>query len=245
MKEFSKIVADLIHNFHDECNSLYFDKLWVNKRDFAWQKFRQLGDHLHVYKVDEDDSYKSRLQRQKDKTNQLSYACFLYILSENRLNNPALFSNDRLSENLTQLVSEDYVSPEDPLDLLSQLGTVLLFYIYLAPSPPFPETPIVKVPLNLGLRIDFAMTQLVGNASIIAAISQDMGHDKHRVKKSIKAKTKQTEKVKGLVLDRYYRINRRKSLTPHGIAKRIKERLGEKSPSINTIKKYLKEEGKI
>lgn len=245
MKDFSKIVKDLIQNFHDECNSLYFDKLWVNKRDFAWQKFKQLGDHLHVYKVDEDDGYKSRLQRQKDKSNQLCYVHFLYILSKNRLNNPALFSNNRLSENLTQLVSEDYVSPEDPLDLLSQLGTVLLFYIYLAPPPSFLETLIVKVPLNLGLRIDFAMTQLVGNASIIVAISQDMGHDKHRVKKSIKAKTKQTEKVKDLVLGQYYRINRIKSLNPHRITTTIKERLGEKSPSINTIKKYLKEEGKI
>ena len=103
------------------------------------------------------------------------------------------------------------------------------------------------MPLEVTLRIDLAMVKLVHEATNDMCFIDKKGRDTERIWESAKKKSDIKAVTKHLVIETYYRINT-EGISFHKVATKIKEHLRKKHkspPSIDTIKRYLREEGLI
>jgi len=125
------------------------------------------------------------------------------------------------------------------MKILDHLQCLLYYYIYHDRNMP-PETT---------LFVDFAMTKIVHEATMGMWIIDSHGRDFDRIEEGVKKKRSKKAERKQYVLEIYYRTDQiAPSMKPHRIAKIIKDILEKEmksSPSIDTIKRYLREEGLV
>ncbi|MFC1866519.1 hypothetical protein ACFL0H_00035 [Thermodesulfobacteriota bacterium] len=133
------------------------------------------------------------------------------------------------------LSSPGYKPPEGPFDIINHLSVLDVYYRYLLPN----------APLGITIKIDLTLTQLVYQAVLMLSVLNKKGFNIDRTTKGKVRKKEGKAERKQLVLETYYRIDT-DDMTLHKLAKTIKKTLekeGNQSPSVDTIKRYLKEEG--
>ncbi len=87
------------------------------------------------------------------------------------------------------------------------------------------------------------MAQLTGLVKMVIVLLRNSGLDKDRVFNSLKSRNTKKALRKQIAIEEYFKIKNRDGLAFHRIATIIKDRLGANSVSVDTIKRYLKEEG--
>ena len=140
--------------------------------------------------------------------------------------------------NFKLISSDDYSPPLDPIIILSHLYTVSNFYVLAYKFIP-------HIPFNLVSKVEYASLVLVKLATFFTLFAKERGKKFHRVAKSkIRVAFKKAAR-KQLVLEEFYRLDKRTELKPHQIAVRIRDQLqhwGKTAPHTDTIKTYLREE---
>lgn len=125
------------------------------------------------------------------------------------------------------------------IDLYQQLLTISTFYYTIFN--------LKTLPVNIILKIDSIFTQLAFEVSSFLALSPRVVDWYYRIERGKTKKRKIKAERKQPVIEAYYRIDR-DGLSFHGIAKAIKKYLDsiqKNPPSIDTIKRYLKQENLI
>lgn len=138
---------------------------------------------------------------------------------------------------LKLILSENYRWPKDPDDLYDHLFS--LFY-FTSMMLLFREINILIL-----LKIDYVMMRLSYAAMAYILFFDTIGKRQYRVEKGKAEKQKVKAERMQPVIEAYYRIDK-DGLTNHKIASTIREFLGKNRtspPSVDTIKRYLKEEG--
>ena len=95
------------------------------------------------------------------------------------------------------------------------------------------------------MQMDFVTILLMQAGASDPVVIEGYGRTYDRIRKSKKVKTSKKLESKQKVLETYCGIENRAGRKPHQIASIINEKLGEKGPSLSTIKRYLKEDGLI
>jgi hypothetical protein len=247
-EKLSEFLTDKKNEYQKSSIQLSF---WKQKKEFLesilteylhyWQAISSAQDS-RIFTSDEPISYKDafdkHLQDMRVESLQLPVAQNLSEISPDQFNDfwtnviqddemQIQFFNDILST--PPSIEIESVHPKSVILFLKLL---MIYYAYLAPI-----TPSV-----ISVRIDFFATQLVWRCgALISAFDWGGGH-LDRTRKSTKQIRKGKSKRKQEVIETYYTISDREALTPHRIANMIKERIGKNAPSIDTIKRYLRED---
>lgn len=144
---------------------------------------------------------------------------------------------------LKDFLSMDYSPPDDLLEAHTQMGALWLFNRLVMAAIKRGES----IPQNLILKIDLVMFELLNHVSI-RCYDEVWKADKKKSELDRQAgKDKAGNRTRQLILDEYYRINRKEELSFHAIARIIQDRIKqskkrEKVPGINTIKRYVERE---
>jgi len=141
-------------------------------------------------------------------------------------------------KNFRSFLSEAYRVPDEPRDVLSHLNTLFRYHIEIGPIS-------YTLPKNIGMRMDFVTILLMQAGASDPVVIEGYGRTYDRLRKSKKTKTKKKLESKQKVLETYHEIQNRADRKPNQIASIIYKKLGEKSPSISSIKRYLNEDGLI
>jgi len=137
--------------------------------------------------------------------------------------------------NIDLFLSRDYEPPNSALICYQHFLSVFVFYYLLY---------MVEIPINMLLRIDLSTAKLRTDITAISLQLKVAGKEIFRIKRGqTRLKKTKADKMQP-VLEAYYRIDKN-GMKPHRIATTIKEYLEsiqKNPPSIDTIKRYLKEE---
>jgi predicted RNA-binding protein with RPS1 domain len=140
--------------------------------------------------------------------------------------------------NINLFLSRDYEPPNGVVISYQHFLSAFIFYYLLY---------MVKIPINMLLRIDLTTAKLHAEIAAHCLQIEDLGKYNFRIKRS-KTRLEKTKADKMQpVLEAYYKIDK-DGMKPHRIATTIKEYLEsmqKNPPSIDTIKRYLKEENLI
>lgn len=135
--------------------------------------------------------------------------------------------------------SKEYYTPpryQDIPKLASHMFTLAMLYTRLNPD---------KIPPSVNLKLDYAMACLLKESGDAFTLIYEHGTGKSRIRKSTKTLSRKKEAKKQKAIELFHTIkNRNKSANE--IVKIIQRRWGQQAPkSVNTIKRYLKEDGLI
>ena len=103
---------------------------------------------------------------------------------------------------------------------------------------------MIEIPINMLLRIDLAAVKLGASIKTFSFHLKISGKKTFRIKKGQKKLKRKKADRKQPVIEEYHRIDKT-GMKPHRIATTIKENLEKWQrdvPSVDTIKRYLKEE---
>lgn len=201
MEKFFSFLGHQVSTIYKENHERGFENLWKEKKQFLWRQFKLLTTHLHAYKKESGAiRYPGCLEAERHRFAivkepsliEFEETTFFHLFFKTRLNNPLLFNHDRLVANFQLFMSKDYTPPDDPLDIYSHLGTLLLCYAGL-------EIGIDMVPLSLQFRLDYVVIRLVSQAALMIAILQDMGSDRDRTHSSTTTGKTKKDKMGELV----------------------------------------------
>jgi hypothetical protein len=144
-----------------------------------------------------------------------------------------IIQNDELQiDCFGYLLSPKFEAPNEPVLIILFLQLLLIYYAYLA----------FKIPVAFTVNIDTVAMEIVRAATIAISLYEKVGQQHDRTIKSTDGKRKSKRDRKQDVLETYYKIRNRVDLKPHRIASIILEQMGERAPSLSTIKRYLAEE---
>jgi len=147
-----------------------------------------------------------------------------------------IFQNDKMQiDCFRYLLSPKFEAPYDPGLIIVFLQHLLIYYAYLA----------FKMPVAFTVKIDTVAMEIVRAATIAISVYEKGGQQHDRIIKSIDRKSKRKRDRQQDVLETYYKIPNRVGLKPHRIASIIHKQMGEKAPSLTTVKRYLAENGLI
>ncbi len=142
-------------------------------------------------------------------------------------------------ENFKQFISQEYNAPADIDILLSHLGTIYLFYMFLSSHD--------IIPINLISRIDFVMTRLTSTANFMIASIIVGGHNIERTKRSAMTRQENAKRKMDEIISIYEKKRENsqhwEDLSGSQQAKFIADvyrEKGETPPKKTTIRNYIR-----
>lgn len=209
------------------------ERLRIQKRDYVKTALLHLTMCIKALKSADENRFSDRLLKLIDAEEQ-------YSDDFSFMSNYPFFDDDLYIDKIIPFLSPLYNPPKDNIvELRYHLQTLWLYYFCIAP-------PLNDIPLPTALRIDYSMTLAVYVADSLSFLTAKEGATQDRLSLSKKAlRGKKAEQMQ-TVVEEFFRVENRKEKTRHKIATDIRKQLknkGFKAPSINTIKKYLEEDG--
>ncbi len=144
-------------------------------------------------------------------------------------------------ENFKKFISQGYDPPDDIDILLSHLGTLYLFYVFLSSHD--------IIPINLVSRIDLVITRLISKATIMITLITEKGGDIERTKRSITTRQENAKRQMEKIISIYKKnreTNRRWEDPSHSDSLKAKiiadafRSKGEKPPGESTIRRDIR-----
>jgi hypothetical protein len=148
-------------------------------------------------------------------------------------------AGDKLASIFELFFSEDsYELPDHPEEIRLHLLALYAFYRHLCPADP---------PALLILRLTYIATKLAWAITAATGISARVGATKDRTTKGTAVKKSKKDEMKKMVIAELKEINT-SGMSNHKIARTLHAHLGKKMqhpPCVDSIKRYLKEDGLI
>ena len=155
-----------------------------------------------------------------------------------------VFDEKSIIQILKEFLSQDFNPPTNSIELQSHLFTLWIYYGVLSRA-------IKSIPLISKMHIDIAMAKVVNEAKAsIVSMSQTGKSQDGALKRKRGKKDKKAERAKP-VFKEFYKMDRKQELEGksfYKIACEIHDSLDKQirgAPSIDTIKRYLKNDEKI
>jgi hypothetical protein len=228
-----------------------FESLREQKEVLIWSNYLTLAISINfspkILEKRDKTPYKDRFSKnmydmidQYFKTDIISSSSFPKIIEKNLT---ILNQDNSHIENFKQFISHEYNPPDDLEILLSHLGTLYLFYNFLS----YHNT----IPVNLVLRVDYVMTLLVKSFSVAIPIIVESGWKIEKNKKSAISKRLNKDNWAKLIKAEYHNLkestkaSNNKRRIADSIRKKLVEKMEEKAPSIDTIKRRLEDNNLI
>lgn len=142
-----------------------------------------------------------------------------------------------MEKNILILLSNKYTLPTKPSDVMHQLACIHAYYYYAQHNP--------NIPAIIDIKIDYIFMRLLLENNLHVDRVKSLAKYTYRINKSKQNLNRKKIMRKQLVLEEYYKTPNRNQMTLNKIATTIHKKLEEKgisSPSVSTIKRYLKEE---
>jgi len=160
-----------------------FESLREQKEEFAWSIYYSLYFFYEVSSrpLEGNGIFKNRLIEKTKKVSGIIHK----VIGEVDLPPSVIINKYAISiinknynhiDNFKQFMSQRYDAPDDIDILLSHLGTLYLFYMFLSSHD--------IIPINLVSRIDFVMTRLISRATFVIALITAKGGDIERTRRS-------------------------------------------------------------